>query len=1485
MDIRLRLTIRRHGVPEIKLVWPCTASDDLTIASLLAQINDVVVLESGQWGLEDYAVELADVSGNSFECLHFQPVRKVFKQDDQVLIRSLSTEDVKQRRASGRHQISSDGIHLVDGIPFGRRRAPPGRPQLELPPRKRARIVYDADEDEDDSVEEDALERMLLEDTPRASEKVDHFRSNVHNADVEEEDEPDQDYATENDAEVDADDYNMDEDEDLEEEIRLLQADNDIIGDHFFDSEEEQNPQPELPRLSPQAAKAPSSQPLLQEITPAAVNALQMAFPSTPASAIRDALQNHQTDIHNTYRDLSTKDDPTMSFDKVLQSFLAERFANTKSSPGPSLLPETPKVQSRPLIQVVEADDPLGSGSPLSNDVDDGDAVDASSSSAETSSSSDSDSSSSDEASLRGHDKEESDLSDDESSDSDSDESHAVTSPEASMSADGGVPAQESSASDSSSDSEAGSDSQASSVVEPNSKSQHGHRTLREHVSMIPVEQNEQKKSKRRNSSSSMSKDVGRNPMSAISGRQKRHKIEVVSSSDSSDSDDASSSSDDSEDSDEASSDSDSSPDELSTKKPPAKATIVPPDAAQTETARPAQATVPRGQGMTKTQKRNARRKLAKQHAKAARAPASTSEADELAARKKALLSAVSQEEDTHATDQSGQLGQAGMTEVDEPHECQDPVESADISQDVPTELSSVDMEVDADANAEEPVGVLNQAAVSEDTASVDTPRRRVKMDKDAGRRLLFGALGLKNPKSKADEEKIKEKLMKDVRPLKNHRQEETTQQQHGTPPVDADGEEDDNEDWRAKITYRAVECCHEGMQLSEPPFPFVQRWDPQQQYGAMRKRKRQSQEYYQDYDYEDGYDDESYNYEGYEETHTPKKSKKSKKKSKQNGDANDESMVEDNIVLNYDDAPKKTPAGESQFTDYDDLPSLPPDVTTLAPLTLDTVTSGMVICWKELQMSKATSWQPTMALVTALVISVEDNTIHVILAKRDRPEDDREYDQTTGKRIYDKFEAPDNSDDDMGNDLEHEGHRWVNWSDMVEPRVVQSAPSPRIANSPGPEADDQHTSIEPTIEVESAQITDSVDKDPANGEEEDIPTVSSIPSGQTFPRFEPLDTTSALDNTAVSSRTDDSQAQSGSDGALRQRPQGPQAIVEDSQPPPVASESAQMSRDERFQPQQEQALSPGSEESVLAENSNPSVNVTLASPGQEPDERQSPLVEYPQLPPFPSSAGSLRSGRQPNPEDEIMNDAGDGDDTVIHHDIGSPDDEADAVDGEEDNMRPHGSSSPLPSLDDTWLTAKTTKSSQSPLKSSQMSALSKRKGPKSGYEEAMERLDEGDESELSPDRNTSIRSLFPNATQPSPAALGVSADRGIANSKQEKFAGRRRLSPFQLPEGSQVIELISNPVSPRPVEHYPDDSMDETYQDEEDEEGSSLPHGSGWVQKNKVKRESRRPNKDSSAALSSSPAGGTRAKNRSLPWPSSAAPAGQGRRRMSKKF
>lgn len=66
-------------------------------------------------------------------------------------IRALQTNDLRIRRISGRHQISTDGKHLIDGVAFGRpylRRAT--RPAINLPPRKRRRITYDEENVDDD---------------------------------------------------------------------------------------------------------------------------------------------------------------------------------------------------------------------------------------------------------------------------------------------------------------------------------------------------------------------------------------------------------------------------------------------------------------------------------------------------------------------------------------------------------------------------------------------------------------------------------------------------------------------------------------------------------------------------------------------------------------------------------------------------------------------------------------------------------------------------------------------------------------------------------------------------------------------------------------------------------------------------------------------------------------------------------------------------------------------------------------------------------------------------------------------------------------------------------------------------------------------------------------------------------------------------------------------------------------------------------------
>lgn len=117
--MRLHLIISRHGLPATRILWTTTTAASLgeygtrgaaptsaiassrnpnvafsnggyTIAQLLEDVNEVVPLEtepnvfdpefSGQWGLEDYVVEV----GGS-ECLHFMEVEGLLREGDEVV--------------------------------------------------------------------------------------------------------------------------------------------------------------------------------------------------------------------------------------------------------------------------------------------------------------------------------------------------------------------------------------------------------------------------------------------------------------------------------------------------------------------------------------------------------------------------------------------------------------------------------------------------------------------------------------------------------------------------------------------------------------------------------------------------------------------------------------------------------------------------------------------------------------------------------------------------------------------------------------------------------------------------------------------------------------------------------------------------------------------------------------------------------------------------------------------------------------------------------------------------------------------------------------------------------------------------------------------------------------------------------------------------------------------------------------------------------
>ncbi|ROT41667.1 hypothetical protein SODALDRAFT_377319 [Sodiomyces alkalinus F11] len=1103
-ELRLRLVIRRHGLPEVKLVWTAPADPDFTISKLVAQVNEVVPLESGEWGLEDYAVELRAADGSTFECLHFQSVPKVLNNDDQVIIRSLLTDDLKRRRLSGRHQISFDGKHLVDGVAFGRPwlRLPRDRPPVSLPPRKRARILDDAgddaDRDEHDANEEDSP--LLLEfpglatssgrvhSTRRSSKRVriavdsddtdvnrddyerhNHWergRENVEDDGAEESEEAeeaeDDEFRPDNEDDSDGDaDLDIDQ-EDLLDELHDIREENVALGDEAADEAYSMDHHLETSEIV--HASSPPARPLMDLDTLDKIAILRAAFPTAPVSLCEEAVTKHGKDIQRAYRQLSAAHRPSMDFGDMLDHQLSVTFSSSaRQVVDPLPAKETPNRLSSTRRKPASATQPANVKFPPQHDnkeaSDDADSL--SSSSSETSSSSDT-------GSISG-----------------------LQTREAIKQRLRNANHAESMISQPNSGSGPDDDVDGDSTFNPTQENENASDALSRSSTSSPAPSL---------SSSSLSDStdddtVVRHP------RQKEHESSTAPDLSELSSDASTSSEEESEESDEESSDdsqeseddsdmsSDSEPEEMTSKsirkqfqsQAITKSTPAVTAVAENTTAsnRP---TAPPGSGLRKTQRRNLRRRLAKRFASgtgetntvsqkltdgrgqgipgvaSSGAPPESQQARqqkeaELLARKQALLAMMEDDEPTNSAQNQQDQQQASHSVL---------VEKA------PQDPETV--------------------AESQGDGTSSARRNRVKVDTSAGRRMLFGALGLRNPKSKAEEDKLRKDLMKNVRPHVNLRNPSSTlSAQVGTTEPSAsvekdsiredegpreeseeeegEGEEEQAEDpeaWREKINYRAVECCDEGIELSEPPFPFVQRWDPQQHgshyhygsnkngRGGKRKRaQRNSGQFYQeaknggsvaakkqrtasDFD-EPAAVEEQHDETEYDDTAI------------RYDDEEDEGGAEEEEEEEEEERPvQSTMAAESQMSDIDDLPSLPSDLSTLSPLPLGDAKPGMVITWKEWLLSSATNWQPQLANIVAVVVKVEaeDGTrFRLLLAKRDRGMDriEKVYDEETGERVYDRFEAPDTEDEDEEDgDAVDDGYRNKEYSELMEPMIVQ---------------------------------------------------------------------------------------------------------------------------------------------------------------------------------------------------------------------------------------------------------------------------------------------------------------------------------------------------------------------------------------------------------------------------------------------------------------
>ncbi|OCK82291.1 hypothetical protein K432DRAFT_391417 [Lepidopterella palustris CBS 459.81] len=302
---------------------------------------------------------------------------------------------------------------------------------------------------------------------------------------------------------------------------------------------------------------------------------------------------------------------------------------------------------------------------------------------------------------------------------------------------------------------------------------------------------------------------------------------------------------------------------------------------------------------------------------------------------------------------------------------------------------------------------------------------KRARLDLAGSRRLVFGSLGVRNPKTKADEEKIKEKLMAVGKP-KNQSKKPPAKSVDTQATNGVQTEPEDPEAWKTKINLTAFECWDEDIELSTPPFPFKQRWDPQQQYqkgGRLatknKKRKRAETQYYHKGAGTYG-EDASSVYLNYDEEEA------------QAPDTYDvDTTIESQLQLALEEAPLP-----------EDLPPLPADPSTLPAVSHDEIKIGNVIAFRRLECSQETNWAPVVSPFRTAKVEefTEAETIGLRLALRDQPLKKNIKHDEKGKRLYEKFEMDNLSDEDEEEQGGGNGLVYEHFEDLIEPKLLQDS-------------------------------------------------------------------------------------------------------------------------------------------------------------------------------------------------------------------------------------------------------------------------------------------------------------------------------------------------------------------------------------------------------------------------------------------------------------
>jgi len=263
-------------------------------------------------------------------------------------IRPLLSQDLKIRKLSGRHQISLDGRHLVDGLTFGRPllRRPADRPPVNIPPRKKRRVTYNEDDEGDDDGHLALTEREAVDSDDSVDET--NNRQLVIHADFDNEDsEDDDDFAPEEGAEEE-EVHDSGNEYAIPSYIEIGSADfhsSSSDEDSELNGEKEEQ-EDDLPKDDSEADNEAALSDVADESTRANIRKLHSAFPKAPMAVCKYILLGSNGDLDEAYEAMTIGFRPEKS-----KSSIAETSQEDLKVPKPR------KKAPKPVRQEAEEQD------------------------------------------------------------------------------------------------------------------------------------------------------------------------------------------------------------------------------------------------------------------------------------------------------------------------------------------------------------------------------------------------------------------------------------------------------------------------------------------------------------------------------------------------------------------------------------------------------------------------------------------------------------------------------------------------------------------------------------------------------------------------------------------------------------------------------------------------------------------------------------------------------------------------------------------------------------------------------------------------------------------------------------------------------------------------------------------------------------------------------------------------------------------------